>query len=1022
MRSFVTTILICALTIGIYAQSITLTLVKPPCNGDGEVNIELNNFTFPAYVNYYYDNIARTDTVMSSPISITDFDGGWFSAYVASSGIAVSARENFPNPFDVNFETVQGVCPQLGQATAIMTNGQSPYTITWHNQETDAVVGQSNPISLSNGAYYAIIVDNRGCIVNTKNPKQDSLYLYMYAQPGFTYEVETQIANCTNGSAKVVNIVGGVGPFTYEWSDGTNADEIVGRSAGYYRVNVTDSQGCSLFKEEISIRQSKEIKVEFVTKPETCNDVDGKIQAFPVGGKPPYQYQWVNFPNNTTNTLSSIPSNNYSIFVIDADGCTGQGYTYFPSISPVYAQISQQTPASCNQYDGAATIVPYGGKTPYTIIWMHDNSQNFTASNLGEGTYTFEVTDDNGCKRVGNVYIQSNPNLGVSLYTTNPTCDDANGKIVTNVNGGNPPYTYNWSNGSTSSNASFLSKGYYTVTISDASGCSKVKGIQLYSFSPLKLNFAVDNSSCLYNADGKISTHIIGGTTPYTYTWSNGQNIADITNLKTGKYYVTVKDANGCIGTDMVFVDYDHTNNSCYCTVQGRVYVDTDGDCIIDNNEVGVHNIQLGIDNVGYTYTDVNGQYSFNLPIGSFRLSETVKNQYPLAACAPAFYNFTTNSGTNCIIEYNFAHTINPLHDISIQLWNKDKPVAGYEYNQQLIITNLGTVDEPSTIGLHHTDPQLPLINVSAGMLITTDVDQYSTANLPILKPGQSQTIDLNHPVASTIPLGTELIFYDSCAYTTPINNWLTDYSPANNVIFKRDVVVGSFDPNFIEVLPQGSGEQGYISKETKELSYMVHFQNEGTYYARRIEVVVDIDPNIDIKTIVPVTSTHIPTSITINNNRQLVYTYENIKLQPKIWNEAASQGMFSFMCRLKNGIAEGTIISNKADIFFDFNEAVPTNLTTNTIERISRINNYYSQKNIEIYPNPSIDEISIKIQNDEYDTEADYRFEVYDVNGKFIIYTSRKTLNIAKLANGMYLVKCKTKKGTYNGKFIKSE
>jgi Secretion system C-terminal sorting domain/SprB repeat len=1020
MKSFTLALFFALLSFCAYSQSVTITLIKSPCNEDGEVRIDFSNFTPPYVITYSHSGGYINDTLLAdASIIVTNFDGGWFYATgYNNNGTSVSKTENFPYPFNVSMNVVNAVCPQLGTATATITGGTPPYNITWFDQSTNQIVGQANPISLGQGGYYANIVDAAGCVVNTGEKERDSLAIYLYPDPGFTYDIDIKEANCTNGSAKVTNIAGGIAPFTFEWSDGTNANEIINRSSGVYNLIVTDAQGCSNFKQEIFIKQSKIITVDFVQQPETCNNADGKLQAFASGGKTPYTYEWNGFPNNITNTLTSIPANNYSVVVRDADGCGGFGYVYFQSISPVFAQITSVTAATCNNSDGGTTIVAAGGTAPYSINWPHNNATDFTLTNLPEGTHYFAIIDAVGCKRTGSVYIYNNPFIESYFNVSNPTCDLPNGTITTNVYGGTLPYTYAWSNGGSTDKIDFLTKGHYTVTITDATGCSKSKSIYLYAYSPLKINFSVTNATCLYNNDATISSTVINGTPPYNYQWSTNQNSNNIGNLKTGKYFVTVTDANGCVGHDAVFVDYDKTNNSCYCSVTGRVYHDVNNNCQLDNNETGIQNIQIGIDNVGYTYSDVNGNYSFALPNGSFRLRESIRNQYPLASCAPVLFDFISNSGNNCVIEHNLAHSIDPLHDMSVQLWSVDKPVAGYEYNQQMIITNMGTIDEPLVTGRHHTDVQLPIVNVVSGMLSPLVGENFTTQNLPTLKPGQFQIIDINYPVSSTIPLGSELIFYDSCAYKTPIENWETDYSPANNVVIKRDQVVGSFDPNFIEVLPQGKGIDGIISREIEDLDYMVHFQNEGTWYAQQVEVVVDIDPNIDIKSIVPVASSHSPTSIKINNDRELVYSFKGIKLEPKIWNNSKSQGMFSFQCKLKDGLPEGTKISNKANIYFDFNLPVPTNFTLNTIEMKSKINEIQEEKEINISPNPASDVITLTIP--KANQEEYIFYEVYNANGKLIHSQSNSEISISTWSNGLYIITSTMKSGTYVGKFIK--
>ena len=301
------------------------------------------------------------------------------------------------------------------------------------------------------------------------------------------------------------------------------------------------------------------ITISSTTTNATCNQNNGTATATPSGGTPPYTYSWNTTPPQTTQTATGLAPGTYIVTITDASGCASGQDTVVILNSGGFTLSSAPTNVSCNGgSNGSATVTATGGNPPFTYLWNPSSQTSATATGLSAGTYTATVTDGNGCTDTVIITITQPPAITIQSGSSNVLCPGGNsGSATAVVSGGNPGYTYSWApGGQTSANASNLTAGTYTLTVTDASGCTLTSTVTITQPPPISLSTNVTNVQCNGGSDGSASASGSGGTSPYFYSWNTApvQNTATATGLTAGTYIVTVTDAQNCTFTQSVTV------------------------------------------------------------------------------------------------------------------------------------------------------------------------------------------------------------------------------------------------------------------------------------------------------------------------------------------------------------------------------------------------------------------------------------------------------------------------------------
>ncbi|MDF2437818.1 MAG: hypothetical protein K0Q95_2194 [Bacteroidota bacterium] len=408
-----------------------------------------------------------------------------------------------------------------GSATAQAAGGSSPYDYVWSNstgtlQTNNNISGSDVLSSLAAGTYTVTITDNNGC-------SSTAVAAILNSGGGLTSITSSTNVTCfggTNGSA-TANTVGGSSPYDYVWTGSagvlqttnniTTANTITGLSAGTYTVTVTDNGGC-ISNTSVTIIQTPAMTLSTTVNPTTCGLNNGSASVTATGGAGSLSYLW-SPSGGTLSSASSLSSGAYTVTVTDGNSCSASASVNIaPSTSVSIA--SSNTNVTCNGgSNGSASVTASGGSGTYTYSWTTGNT-SANISNLSAGTYT--VTVNSGTCSTSTTVIITQPSGITGLISATPaTCSFDDGTAAITISSGTGPFTYLWSNGSTTNTANNLFAGPVTVTVTYGSGCSQMIGGAVSSTGSITATVSPDVTVLL----GESTTlNASGGT---SYSWIN---------------------------------------------------------------------------------------------------------------------------------------------------------------------------------------------------------------------------------------------------------------------------------------------------------------------------------------------------------------------------------------------------------------------------------------------------------------------------------------------------------------------
>jgi len=505
------------------------------------------NTGFDVVHTVHYDNTFYGGSLIGSKLDMQNAIknlSNWSGANSPAYDFTPSASSP-PSIAITSFTNITCNGASTGALTATVTGGAANYSYVWSNGSSTLNTSSltNSILSLSAGYYKVVVTDDNGL----KDSTDITLTEFTAIVPSVVVDSNITCNGESNGGA-TASATGGTPPYTYLWENSATNAFITGVAAGTYTVIITDAIGCIAIDSATITEPIVLAAAAIVDSNITCNgESDGGATASATGGTTPYTYLWSN--GATTASISGVAAGTYKVYISDNNACLDSTSVTITEPIVLAAAAIVDSNSTCNgESDGGATASATGGTTPYTYLWSN-GATTASISGVAAGTYKVYISDNNACLDSTSVIITEPAVLVASaVVDSNVSCFGlSDGGATASATSGTTPYTYLWSNGATTASISGVVAGTYTITITDANGCSDNSSVTITEPAVLVASAVVDsNVSCFGLSDGGATASATGGTTPYTYLWSNGATTASISGVVAGTYTVTITDANGC--------------------------------------------------------------------------------------------------------------------------------------------------------------------------------------------------------------------------------------------------------------------------------------------------------------------------------------------------------------------------------------------------------------------------------------------------------------------------------------------
>jgi len=352
----------------------------------------------------------------------------------------------------------------------------------------------------------------------------------------FTIALQSSSSTCGQANGSITITTSPPGDYSYQWSNGSVTKDLQNISPGNYSVTVSRTgTSCTQVASATVANTNAAFNANITTQNADCGKHNGSatVSVNPAGN---YTYTWSNGSNQQNQ--SGLAPGSYML-TVSAGGTCEQTYSVQIAEKPFAVTVTfTSTPAGCGSSDGTltASVNPPGN---YNYAWSNGQS-GANISGLSPGSYTLTVSiAGTNCSHTESTSVAESPGFTLSVTSSPSGCGLNDGTATAMVD---PPgnYTYAWSNGQTTQQATNLSAGSYTVTVSLAgSSCTQEASTSVQELPPsFTVTISTTPAGCgLMNGSATVTVNPPGA---YDYAWSNGQTGSQLSGLGTGSYSVTV--------------------------------------------------------------------------------------------------------------------------------------------------------------------------------------------------------------------------------------------------------------------------------------------------------------------------------------------------------------------------------------------------------------------------------------------------------------------------------------------------
>ncbi len=534
----------------------TVTKTNPTCgNNNGSISLNVTSsgttsYTWSANANTGNSNTANNLGAGAYIVSVTQNGCTKDTNITLNSNSSLSIT--FTNPVN---PTCAG---KDGAVTVNLSGGSAPYSVTIDTGGTPFTINLPVAISqtlnnLSAGTVQVSVTDASTCQASNSTTLTAPTNCCTFK---ITANLSQPSCGTQNGNISIA-ASNGSGNYSYTWSANAATGNLATANnlgASQYNLTVTDNGFANCFIDTIfTLANPNSPSINGVTKVnETCTGTsDGSANINASGGNGTLSYTWsANANTGNVSAANNLTAGTYFFTVSDQNNCQTTGNVTIQSgICCTLKSNASVTSTTCGLDNGSITMnIQVAGTSPYLYSINGTTPQSInTFGSLAAGSYEIITTDKNGCKDTITSTVGTSVNtLNISLSKTDASCFGySDGTASANVTGGNPNYSYNWSNGNQNSSLQNLITGNYSLTVTDKDNCTVSSSIKVNEPLSIGINLGNDTTVC----DGN-SVLIDAGSGYVKYEWNNSESTQTISTKQSGLYTITVTDNNGCTASD----------------------------------------------------------------------------------------------------------------------------------------------------------------------------------------------------------------------------------------------------------------------------------------------------------------------------------------------------------------------------------------------------------------------------------------------------------------------------------------